>query len=210
MRKIVLIVSFFLILTSGWIAFTAGAVEPVGRNIIYIHVPASICSLVCFTVLFVCSIQYLRTKSDSADYTAAASAEVGLIFATVLNLTGMIFAKSEWGIWWTPSMRLISSAILWFLYVAYLILRTSIEGRQRKGVISAVFGIIAFIDVPLVFVSARFLRDIHRPSFSFESGWQNIGFFLNIVGTLFLVCFLVHIRMEIFKMKNRIEQLRIE
>jgi len=150
MRKIIFGVSFCLILVSGWMALTVAAAEPVERNIVYVHVPASICALLCFCGIFVCSIQYLRTAGPGWDRTAAACGEVGFIFATVLNLTGMIFARTEWGIWWTASMRLVSSAILWFLYVAYLILRASFEAGQGKGKVAAVFGIIAAVDVPFV------------------------------------------------------------
>lgn len=205
MRKYLLGLSLCLILVSGWTALTVGAVEPAQRNIVYIHAPAAICSLVCFCVLFICSIQYLRTKNQKWDYAAAASAEVGLVSATVLNATGSIFACAEWGLWWTPSPRLISSMVLWFLYVAYLILRASFIVERRKGTICAVFGIIAFIDVPLVVISARFIRDIHRPSFSFESGWQNTSFGLAVLGTLLLATLLIWIRADILKMKNEMD-----
>ena len=184
---------------------TIAAIEPAERNIIYVHVPASICSLVCFTVLFICSVQYLRTKANNCDYIAAAAAEVGLIFATVLNISGMIFARAEWGVWWTPSIRLISSGILLFLYAAYLILRAGLEHSPRKQIVSAVFGIIAFIDVPLVFISARFVRDIHRPGFSFESAWQSLGFVLDILGILLLAALLIWLRTDILKIKSAIK-----
>lgn len=210
MRSFFLGLSLCLILVSGWIALTVGAVERVERNIIYIHAPAAICSIVCFCVLFICSIQYLRgfpqsgvpTKRQKWDYLAAASAEAGLIFATALNATGSIFARAEWGVWWTPSPRLITSMVLWFLYVAYLILRVSFTAERRKGEISAVFGIIAFIDVPLVFISARFIRDIHRPSVSFQTGWQYAAFSLAVCGTLLLAALLIWIRADILKIKN--------
>ena len=197
--------SLCLILISGWMALTVGAVEPVQRNIVYIHAPAAICSLVCFCVLFICSIQYLRTKNQKWDHLAAASAEAGLVFATVLNVTGSIFACAEWGVWWTPSPRLISAAAMWFLYVAYLILRASFTVEQRKETICAVFGIIAFIDVPLVFISARLVRDIHRPSASFQTGWQYAAFGLAVCGTLLLAALLIWIRADILKIKNEMD-----
>jgi len=184
-------------------ALTAGLVQPIERNIIYLHVPAAICSLVCFTVLFICSIQYLRTKRQGWDNMAAACGEVGLIFATVLNLTGSIFARAQWGLWWTASPRLISSAVLWFLYVAYLLLRTALPAERRRAAICAVFGIIAFTDVPLVLISARFVRDIHRPSFSFQSAAQTSAFILAVCGTLVLAVLLIWLRTDILKIKGR-------
>ena len=205
MRVCLLVLSSCLMLISGLMALTVSAVEPVERNIVYIHVPAAICSLVCFCVLFVCSIQYLRTKQQIWDHIAAACGEVGLVFATALNATGSIFAHAEWGLWWTPSPRLISSAVLWFLYVAYLILRASFTAERRKETICAVFGIIAFIDVPLVFISARFIRDIHRPSFSFESAGQMSAFGLAVCGTGLLASLLIWIRADSLKIKNKID-----
>jgi len=199
MRLFLLSLSLILILLSGLAALTVAAVEPVQRNIIYIHIPAAFCSLACFTVLFICSIQFLRTKRQIWDFIAAASAEVGFVFATILNATGMIFARAEWGLWWTPSPRLISSAVLWFLYAAYLILRASFTAERRKEQICAVFGIIAFIDVPLVLISARFIRDIHRPGFSFQTGWQYAAFSLAVLGTLLLAATLIWLRADISK-----------
>lgn len=205
MRKIIFGVSFCLILVSGWMALTVAAAEPVERNIVYVHVPASICALLCFCGIFVCSIQYLRTAGPGWDRTAAACGEVGFIFATVLNLTGMIFARTEWGIWWTASMRLVSSAILWFLYVAYLILRASFEAGQGKGKVAAVFGIIAAVDVPFVFVSARFMRDVHRGNFSFETAAQSAAFGMAVLGVILLAAGLVWVRVEILKIKEEID-----
>lgn len=203
MRRFLLGLSLSLYLVSGWMAFTVASVQPLCRNIIYIHVPPAICSLVYFCVLFVCSIQYLRTKTQKWDHIAAACGEVGLVLATVLNAAGMIFAYAEWGVWWTPSPRLISSAVLWFLYVAYSLLRAGLAAEQRREAICAVFGIIAFIDVPLVLISARFVRDIHRPSFSFQTGWQYAALGLAVVATLLLAAVLIWIKADILKIKTK-------
>ncbi len=204
MRVTVLITSFVLMIASGVIANTKGAIEPVVRNIVYIHVPASICSLVCFGGLFVFSIMYLIKKKPIFDYLGAASAEVAFVFATVLNITGMIFAKAEWGLWWTPSMRLISSAILWFLAAAYLILRSSFNEQGNKANLCAVFGIIAFVDVPFVYISARLMRDIHRPSFSFDSNWQSTALGLAILATIMLASTLIWMRADIEKLNEKL------
>jgi heme exporter protein C len=199
MRTSLISFGLYLTLFSGWLAFTVAAVEPIEKNIIYVHIPAAITALACFCVLFVCSIQYLRTGQKDWDYIAAASAEVGLVFATVLNVTGMIFARAEWGTFWTPSPRLVSSAVLWFLYAAYLILRSSFNAGCKQEKVSAVFGIIAFADIPLVIISARFIRDVHRPAFSFDTGWQITALLLAILGTIFLAAVLIWIKTDILK-----------
>ena len=202
-----LAVSLAIILISGWMALTTGRIEPLCRNIVYIHAPAAIPALLCFAVLFVCSINYLRTKREKWDHIAAGAAEVGLVFATAFNATGMIFARAEWGQFWTPSPRLISSAVLWFLYIAYLILRASLTSEQQREKISAVFGIIAFLDVPLVLISARFVRDIHRPSTSFQTGGQYVAFGLAVCGMLLLAWLLIRIRADILKTDSELSNI---
>ena len=213
MRNILLFITLILFLASTWMAMTKGQIEgpsanpdsPV-RNIIYVHVPSSICSLFCFVVLLVASIAYLISSKQSWDHISTAAAEVGTIFATVLNATGMIFSRAEWGIWWTPSPRLISSAVLWFLYVVYLILRSSLPGsKQRRARICAVFAIIAFLDVPMVYISARYMKDIHKASFTFENIWQRGAFITGIISTILLAVILIWIKTDILKIKSRLE-----
>ena len=213
MRKILLFITLVLLLTSTWMALTKGRIEgpsanpdsPV-RNIIYAHVPSSICSLLCFTVLLITSIGYLSTSNESWDIVAAATAEAGIIFATVLNATGSIFSRAEWGPWWTASPRLIFSAVLWFLYVVYLILRSSLPGsKQRRARVCAVFAIIAFLDVPMVYISARYMQDIHKQSFTFDNSWQRGAFFMGIVSTILLAALLIWIKTDVLKIKSRLE-----
>jgi heme exporter protein C len=214
MRQFLIILTFILLMASLWMVVTLGQIRgpeahpdsPV-RNILYVHVPSSICALLCFVVLLVSSIAYLSTNSQGWDLIAAASAEVGVIFATILNVTGMIFSRAEWNTWWTPSPRLISSAILWFLYIVYLILRANLPGSQQKRArISAVFGIIAFLDVPMVFISARFMTDIHQPNFSLDSSGQTATFMLNMVSILVLAAALIWIKTDILKAQAKLEK----
>lgn len=207
MRRVLLLSACVLLLLSTWMALTLGRIEPVVRNILYAHVPSSICALLCFVVLLIASICYLSTSKQIWDQIAAASAEVGTVFATLSNVTGMVWSRAEWNTWWTPSPRLISVAILWFLYVVYLILRTSIpNSHHRRAKICAVFGIIAFLDVPMVFISARFLPDIHRPDFQFNSSWQSAAFFLSVLATILLAATLIWVKTGILKNKTRLEE----
>ncbi len=213
MRNILLFITLILLLASTWMALTKGRIEgpsanpdsPV-RNIIYAHVPSSICSLFCFVVLLVTSIGYLSTSNESWDRVSAATAEVGLIFATVLNATGSIFSRAEWGPWWSASPRLVSSAVLWFLYIVYLILRSSLPGsKQRRARVCAVFAIIAFLDVPMVYISARYMPDIHQPSFTFDNLWQRVAFIMGIVSTMLVAAMLIWTKTDILKIKSRLE-----
>ncbi len=132
MRRLLFALAFLLLIASTWIGLTRGQIDPLQRNILYVHVPNSVCALLCFVVVLVASIGYLATAGQTWDLVATAAAEAGFVFATILNATGMIFSRAEWNVWWTPSPRLVTSAILWFLYAVYLILRVSLPGAQRR------------------------------------------------------------------------------
>jgi heme exporter protein C len=206
MRRILLFLAFGLLVTVTWLMLTVAQVSPLLRNIVYIHVPSSICALLCFFVVLAGGIAFLATGKTRWDHLALAAAEVGLVCATVLNLTGMVFSRAEWNIWWTPSLRLISSAILWFLYVGYLILRQSIPAEHRRRQLAAVYGIVAFLDVPMVYISARFIPDIHRPNFSFGAPVQYAAFVLAILGTLLLITCLIWLRFDLLQAKTHLEE----
>lgn len=206
MRRILIVVTAVLLIASTWLALTAGEVDPPVKNLVYFHVPSSICSLLCFTMVLIGGIGFLVSKKLSWDHFAAAAAEVGLVCATVLNLTGSVFSREQWGTWWTPEPRLITSAILWFLYVAYLILRTSVTSARRRAQICAVFGIIAFLDVPMVYVSARFIQGMHPKAATFTSGIQHAAFGLSILGTVLLVTVLIWLKYDILKTNNALRE----
>ena len=214
MRRALFVLTFILLLVSMWMGLTKGRIQgptanpdSLVRNIIYAHAPSSICSLMCFSVLLVGSIGVLASGNSCWDRLAAASAEVGAVFAMVLNLTGSIFSRAEWGPWWTPTPRLVTAAILLLLYIVYLILRSSLPGSpKRKARLCAVFAIIAFLDVPMVIISARFMPDIHRASFQFTSPWQRTGFFLGMISVALMAALLIWLRVDVLKIKNELEQ----
>ena len=206
MRRSLMVLAILMLAVSTWLALTKGQITPVQRNILYVHVPNSIGALLCFTLLLVASVGYLITGQRVYDLVANASAEVGIVLASILNGTGMIFSRAEWGVWWTPSPRLVTSALLWFLYVVYLILRTSLTGSYRRCArICAVFGILAFLDVPMVYVSARFIPDIHRPDFSFDSVWQTAALLFGLVGTLLLAGSLIWLRTDVLRRQAQVD-----
>jgi heme exporter protein C len=130
-------------------------------RIIFLHVPCAETGLVSFFVCFVANIAYVLKRSPKWDWLGVSAAEVGLVFTSACLVTGPIWAKPVWGIWWTWDARLTSTAVLWLLYVAYLMLRTLIDEPDRRALLSALFGIFAFIDVPLVFGSIRWWRTQH-------------------------------------------------
>jgi heme exporter protein C len=130
-------------------------------RIIFLHVPSAWTGLVAFFICFVANIAYVLKRAAKWDWLGVACAEVGLAFTSVVLVTGPIWAHPVWGIWWTWDARLTSTFVLWLLYVAYLMLRTLVEEPERRALLSALFGIFAFIDVPLVFGSIRWWRTQH-------------------------------------------------
>src|SRR5580692_1519626 len=131
------------------------------QRIFYFHVPSAICSFVAFFVVFIANFAYLGTRKAKWDWLGVAGAEVGVVCSTIVLITGPIWAHPVWGIWWTWDARLTSTFVMWLLYTAYLLLRGFLDDPQRKAMFSAVFGIFAFLDVPLVYVSNRLWRTQH-------------------------------------------------
>jgi len=139
------------------------------QRIFYFHVPSGITGLTAFAVNFVASLMYLLKKDRKWDRLALSAAEIGVVFISIVLVTGPIWAKPVWLVWWTWSPRLTSSLILWLLYVAYLLVRNYVPDPERRAAVSAVFGIVAFVDAPIVWFSIRWWRDIH-PSPMLETG----------------------------------------
>jgi heme exporter protein C len=131
------------------------------QRIFYFHVPSWWTAFVAFTIVFVANIAYLRGRNPKWDWLGVSAAEVGVAFVTVGLVTGPIWAHPVWGIWWTWDARLTSAFVLWLLYVSFLLLRTLIEEPERRAVVSAVFGIFAAVDIPLVYFSIWFFRTQH-------------------------------------------------
>jgi heme exporter protein C len=131
------------------------------QRIFYFHVPSGICSFIAFFIVFIANFAYLATRRPKWDWLGVAGAEVGVACSTIVLITGPIWAHPVWGIWWTWDARLTSTFVLWLLYTAYLLLRGFLDDPQRKAMFSAVFGIFAFLDVPLVYFSNRLWRTQH-------------------------------------------------
>jgi heme exporter protein C len=131
------------------------------QRIFYFHVPSAICSFVAFFVVFIANFAYLGTRKPKWDWLGVAGAEVGVVCSTIVLITGPIWAHPVWGIWWTWDARLTTTFVLWLLYISYLLLRGMLEDSGRRATLSAIFGIFAFLDVPLVYVSNRLWRTQH-------------------------------------------------
>ena len=133
------------------------------QRIMYLHVPTVLVAYLAFAVVFLASIAYLWRRQPAVDRLAHASAEVGVLFTGLTIAAGAIWGKPTWGTWWTWDARLTSVAILFVMYLGYLLLRGMIEDHERAARYSAVLGIIAALDVPLVHFSVYWWRTLHQP-----------------------------------------------
>ncbi|MCL7416042.1 MAG: cytochrome c biogenesis protein [ANME-2 cluster archaeon] len=125
-------------------------------HIAYFHIAIALTSYLAFLMVLVFSILYLRNGRQEWDIKAAASAEVGVIFAGLTLISGSIWAGAAWGHYWPPGdVRLNTSLVLFFIYLAYLLIRQAIDVPEKRARLSAVFGIIGFISVPISFMSIR-------------------------------------------------------
>ncbi|HWY05723.1 MAG TPA: cytochrome c biogenesis protein CcsA [Candidatus Acidoferrales bacterium] len=131
------------------------------QRIFYFHVASAWSGFTAFFLCFMGNLLYVWKRDQKYDWLAVSGAEVGLAFTTVVLITGPIWAHPVWGIWWTWDARLTSTFVLWLLYVSYLLLRTLVDEPDRRALLSSLFGIFAFLDVPLVFGAIRWWRTQH-------------------------------------------------
>ena len=133
------------------------------QRIMYVHPPLAWVAYLAFGVVALASVVYLVRRVDAADRLAHASAEVGVVFTGLAIATGSIWGKPTWGTWWTWDARLTTVSILFVMYLGYLLLRGTIEDRERAARYCAVLGIVAALDVPLVHFSVTWWRTLHQP-----------------------------------------------
>jgi heme exporter protein C len=133
------------------------------QRIMYVHPPLAWVAYLAFGVVALASVVYLVRRGDAADRLAHASAEVGVVFTGLAIATGSIWGKPTWGTWWTWDARLTTVSILFVMYLGYLLLRGTIDDRERAARYCAVLGIVAALDVPLVHFSVTWWRTLHQP-----------------------------------------------
>ncbi len=163
-RLWLLLLTAVLTLADGYLIFVVAPPDMVqgqASRILYVHVPISILSFLGFLLCAVAGIGFLVKRSEGWDRLAHASAEVGVIFVTLSLLTGIIWGKPIFNAWWQWDARLTTTLILWFIYVAYLMIRHYAPTPQQGRTWSAVVGIVGFVDVPIVYFSVKWWRTLH-------------------------------------------------
>ena len=131
------------------------------QRIMYFHVAIAWVAFLAFFIVFIGSIMYLWKRNPWWDSVAHTAAEVGVVFATLILITGTIWMRPVWGVWWTWEPKLTTSVILWLIYIVYLMLRAYAPNKTQAGVYAGVLGVIGFVDVPIVYFAATWWRTVH-------------------------------------------------
>ncbi len=138
-------------------------------KMLFIHVPSVMIAYLAFTVGLVGSLAYLATKNTSADRLAAASIEIGVVFTMLTLATGMIWGRPTWGVWWDwGDARMVSALFMLFFYLGYLALRRGVTDPKTRAGRTAVLGVVAFVQVPIVHFSVTWFRTLHQPATLFR------------------------------------------
>jgi heme exporter protein C len=131
------------------------------QRIFYVHVPSAWVAFFAFGIVAICSAVYLWLGDERLDWAAVSAAEGGMVFTTIVLLTGPLWAKIAWGTWWTWEWRLILTLLLWFIYLGYFMVRAAAESPERGRKLSAVVGIVGAVTLPINHMSVRWWRGIH-------------------------------------------------
>ncbi|MDD3248444.1 MAG: cytochrome c biogenesis protein [Methanosarcina sp.] len=197
----------------------AGEVLSGSFRIFFFHMPIAIISYLAFGVVFAASILYLREKSLKWDIYARSAAEVGTLFAFLVLVTGSIWAKDAWGWYWIWDLRLTTSLVLFLVYLAYMMLRKALEEPEKRARLSAVFGILGFMSVPLSFFSIRLWRSAHPLMFGGNTGGSGGGLegtalqltlLVNFIAYFLLFLTLFSIKVKNEQMQEAIDEKRVE
>lgn len=199
-----------------WFAAAApvAQLEGIVQKIMYVHVPTVWTAYLAFFVGFVSSIGFLATKRRSWDRVALASIEVGVLFCTLVLVTGPIWARPAWGVWWVWDARLTATLVLWFMYVGVLVVRTMASDRAQAARWSAVVAIVSFLDVPIVHYSVKWWRTLHPLPKALTDGKLNAGLepematalWVGVLGFTLLYLALFFVRLSIEKVSDEMEE----
>ncbi len=189
----------------------------VSQRIFYFHVGSGWVGAAAFMVAVVAGVGVLRTGDRKWDRLAHAAIQVGIVFITMIIVTGSIWARAAWNKWWTWSPRLTSAAVMWLVYVAYFMLRNAVTDLGKRARFAAVYGIVGFVSVVATFFSIRLLVDIHPTIFGSGAGVEGGGlaagmylpFFFSLATFTVLGITLLFHRIRLVRIADEIATLRI-
>lgn len=186
--------------------------ETAAQRIIYFHVPSAWLSMLAFGITTIASIAYLITSKRLWDGVAVSSAEIGIAFTLAATASGSLWAKPAWNTWWTWDPRLTTYTIMFLLYVAYFMLRSALDDPARRARFAAVYGIFAFLSVPITFMSIRWWRTIHpilldSKNFGLSKGMLPV-FFLSLIAFTGFYFILLAYRVRVERTQEQVDALK--
>ncbi|HEC57634.1 MAG TPA: cytochrome C assembly protein [Candidatus Syntrophoarchaeum butanivorans] len=196
------IYSIFFILPENAVGFTE-------YRILFFHLPSSIISFLSFTITLIASVLYLYKRDERWDDVALASARIGIIFITIAIVTGAIFSNVEWGRPWNWDPKQTTTLILWFVYAAYLSLRSSIENPEVRARTSAILGIFGYFTIPLTYFSTRITTSLHPSGSATLTPLMGEVLLLILCGFLLLYYHLLAYQIHLIRL-SRLSEVREE
>ena len=188
------------------------------QRLFYVHVPAALTMYLAILLVFVASLRYLQTRDARWDEVAASSAETGLLFGTVVIVTGPVWAKASWGTWWTWDGRLTSFFILWLIFVGYAMLRAYGGSPEQVARFCAVLAVLGFIGMPITHYSVEWWRTLHPDPVIMTEGGLGGGlrnaprmfaaFNVGMLATLALFAALFALRLRLERQTRRVQEMR--
>ncbi|MDP6825138.1 MAG: cytochrome c biogenesis protein, partial [Dehalococcoidales bacterium] len=202
---ILLWISLALMVTALYLIFVIAPIERtmgIVQKIFYLMVPMGWLALLSFLVVFIGSILYLKKRSLRWDILSYSSAEVGVIFTTLALVTGSIWAKPAWGVWWTWEPRLTATLVLWLIYLTYFMVRSFATEESRGATFAAIVGIIGFIDIPIIVLATTLWRGLHPGALIFQGGLDPTMLLTLIISLLTFSTLYALILMQRISLKN--------
>lgn len=188
-------------------------------RLLYLHVPAAWLAYLAYAVTSIASALYLwpRTRSLVWDLLAGASAEIGVIFTAFTLVVGSIWGRPVWGVWWVWDARLVTTAVLFFLYLGYLALRGIPAAPEVRAKRSAIVALVAFIDVPVVHFSVTWWRTLHQEATVFNEelkaqihGLMAFTLVWGVVAFTLVYVYLLAIRYRLGALEEQMEERELQ
>lgn len=217
--------SVVLMLAATWMVFfyaPSAQMEAGGetQRIFYFHVSTGWIGMAAFVGAAVASLAYLIRPSQRLDVFSVAAVEIGLVYSFINIATGSIWARPVWNTWWTWDPRLVTATVMELTFLAYLLLRQSIEDPQRRARFGAIYAILGSLTVPLTYLSIRIWRTIHpvvigsgdptaQGTFDMTPQMLHTLLFSLLAFTIFGLTLLWH-RVRLGRMEQKVEQLRMK
>jgi heme exporter protein C len=218
MRRLAPALVCLLMLTALWLVFMVVPTERemgIVQRIFYFHVSSAWVAFLGFSLVAGASAVHLWNGSRAADRLAEAGAEVGVLFCTLVLVTGPLWARPVWGVWWTWDPRLTMTVILWAIYASYLMLRAFGGEEEAVRRYAAVLGIVGVLDVPVIMVSVRLLRGMHPAVIARSEGgsglvdpWMRVALVVSACALIAVAAWMIRLRVRAARLADELAALR--